>query len=133
MLARWMDVDFEDATKDDIYALIGEIEKRDFSDYTKYDYKVCIKKFYRWIYDTNEDPEFTKWIKPSVNKKNFKLPEELLTEADIKEMILAADHPRDKAIVALFYDTGARSSEIGNLKIKNVVFDQYGAVVTVDG
>jgi integrase len=79
-----------------------------------------------------EDPEITKWIKPRTGEKK-KLPEELLTESDIKRMILAAEHLRDKALVAVLYDSGARISEIGNLRLKHVVFDKYGAVLTVDG
>jgi hypothetical protein len=48
-------------------------------------------------------------------------------------MIEAADYVRDKALIAVLYDTGARVSEIGNLKIKDLNFDQYGGVIKVDG
>lgn len=48
-------------------------------------------------------------------------------------MIRAASNPRDRAIIALLYDSGCRIGEIGNLKIKHVVFDQYGGVLHVDG
>jgi len=62
-----------------------------------------------------------------------KLPEELLTEEEIKRMIEVANHPRDKAIIAVLYDTGTRIGEMGSLKIKHIVFDQYGAILTVNG
>ncbi len=41
--------------------------------------------------------------------------------------------PRDRALVASLYESGARISELSNLKIKHVKFDQYGAVLMVDG
>jgi integrase len=57
----------------------------------------------------------------------------MLSEEEIKKMIDACEHPRDRALVASLYESGARISELGNLKIKHVKFDQYGAVLMVDG
>ncbi|WP_321429636.1 tyrosine-type recombinase/integrase [uncultured Methanolobus sp.] len=131
ILARDYDLDLKNATKDDIYRVVGELERKDLSQWTKYEYKITIKRFFRWM-NGGEDPEITKWIKPRAGEKK-KLPEELLTEDEIKRMIRAAEHLRDKALVAVLYDSGARISEIGNLRLKHVVFDQYGAVLTVDG
>jgi integrase len=74
-----------------------------------------------------------KWIKISMKLNASKLPEELLSEDEVKRMIEAADHPRDKAIIAVLYDTGTRIGEMGSLKLKHVVFDQYGAILTVSG
>ncbi len=36
---------------------------------------------------------------------------------------------RDRAFLSLIYETGARIGEIGAMRIKDVVFDDYGAVV----
>ncbi|MDP2767143.1 MAG: tyrosine-type recombinase/integrase [Candidatus Methanoperedens sp.] len=62
-----------------------------------------------------------------------KLPEDMLSEEEIEKMINACEHPRDRALVASLYESGARISELGNLKIKHVKFDQYEAVLMVDG
>jgi integrase/recombinase XerD len=107
------------------------IIKSNRSEWTKYDYLVIIKRFFRWI-NKGKDPEYTEWIKPRV-KNDYKLPEEMLTEAEIKQMIEAAVHPRDKALIATFWDAGGRTGEIGELKIKHIVFDKYGAIMIVDG
>ncbi len=72
------------------------------------------------------------WIKIS-RKDSKKLPEDLLSEEEIEKLINACGHPRDRALVASLYESGARISELGNLKIKHVKFDQYGAVLMVDG
>ncbi|MBW6517263.1 MAG: hypothetical protein K0A89_02015 [ANME-2 cluster archaeon] len=44
-------------------------------------------------------------------------------------MINACEHPRDRALIASLYVNGARISEIGNLTIKHVKFDQHGVAL----
>ena len=64
---------------------------------------------------------------------NSKLPEDLLTEDNVLEMIEVANHLRDKALVATLYETGARIGEMATLKIKHVHFDDFGAQLTMAG
>ncbi|KCZ71398.1 site-specific recombinase XerD [Candidatus Methanoperedens nitroreducens] len=72
-------------------------------------------------------------MKISSRKDSRKLPEDMLSEEEIEKMISACEHPRDRALVACLYESGGRISEIGNLKIKHIKFDQYGAVLMVGG
>ena len=65
--------------------------------------------------------------------KNRKLPEEILTKEDIKKMIDAARTPRDRAIISVLYESGCRVGEFLSMRIKNVSFDRYGAVIVVHG
>ncbi len=46
-LVEWMDKDFDEAHQDDIEELVNFIERRDYSAWTKHDYKVAIKRFYK--------------------------------------------------------------------------------------
>ncbi|KKH50161.1 tyrosine-type recombinase/integrase [Methanosarcina sp. 1.H.A.2.2] len=131
-IALSLQVDFEDATERDIRGYVSSLERSDFSQWTKHDYKVVLKKFYRWLND-GEEPSLVKWINTSLKDKNRKLPEEMLTEDEVKLMIDAATNKRDKAIIALLWDIGARVGEIGNLRIKHLKFDDLGAVFSVDG
>jgi len=131
VISGMMQIDYPEATKDDLQALVAEIVKSDRSDWTKQDYKVTIKRFFRWL-NGGRDPVTTEWIKLKINQKS-KLPEELLTESEIMRMIEVSEYVRDKALIAVLYDSGARTSEIANLKRKHIIFDQYGAVITVDG
>jgi integrase len=131
IIAGWHDFKFSEVTREDIEIIVETIVKLDRKEYTKHDYLIAIKKFFRWM-NGGKDPEYTEWIHPKIKNPN-KLPEELLTENEIMLMINAATHPRDKAIIALFWDAGGRTGELGNLKKKNIVFDIYGAVAIVDG
>ena len=133
-LSGWLGKNFEDADKEDIKKLVGGIQKRsDYSEWTKKDYKTCLKKFYRWLKNTEEDPEETKWIKTTMRNNHKKLPDDMLTEEEVKELINMADYPRDKAFVASLYETGCRIGELGTLKIKSVSFDEYGGILLVNG
>ncbi len=132
-IAIWLGKNFEKANKEDIKSLVGQINGMNYTEWTKQFYKVTIRKFYRWLNDSEEDPEITKWIKTTVKKNNQKLPEDLLTEDEVKRLIDAATNPRDKALVSVLYESGCRIGELLTLKIKNVSFDQYGAKILVNG
>ena len=61
------------------------------------------------------------------------LPEELLSREEAKKLIEAAEHPRNRAYVAVTDESGARPQEILSARIRSVQFDQYGAVLIVGG
>jgi len=134
-LAKMLGKDFKSATKEDIQAIVGQIERNpEFRPGTKHFYKVTLKKFYKWLEGNNEThPDKVRWIKSSVKNGNRMLPEELLTYEEILKMIEAAKNPRDKALVAILYESGCRIGELAGIKIKHISFDQYGAQVMVDG
>ena len=56
-----------------------------------------------------------------------------MTELEVLNLIEYAEHERDKAMIALLWDIGARIDEIGILHIKHISFDEYGAIVNVRG
>ena len=123
---------FDAATKKDIIGLINAIEARQLSEYTKHDYKLIFKQFFKWLKGTDEYPDLVKWIKVK-KPKNRLLPEELLTTEEVKAMIRAADNPRDRAFIGVLYESACRIGEMLTLKIKHVHQDEYGAKLIVDG
>ncbi|MCQ1534674.1 tyrosine-type recombinase/integrase [Methanosarcina sp. KYL-1] len=131
-IAIQIQLDFDKVEKKDLYVFISDLEKSDKSEWVKHDYKISLKKFYRWQRQ-EESPELTKWIKTTLKKKDQKLPEEMLTESEVLKLIENAESARDRAIVALLWDIGARIGEIGTLTIRHLSFDQYGAIVNVKG
>ncbi|NIM47588.1 MAG: tyrosine-type recombinase/integrase [Candidatus Aenigmarchaeota archaeon] len=125
---------FKKADIKDIKAAVAELEASKYADSTKAEMKVTLKKFYNWLrgYGPKTYPPEVVWIK-NTKKNGHKLPEDMLTEDDIKAMINAADNLRDKAFIAVLAESGCRISELLGLKIKHVRFDKYGAQLTVDG
>lgn len=47
----------EKATKDDIAELVRKIEGKNYSEWTKHDYKVILRVFFRWLRRTEDYPE----------------------------------------------------------------------------
>ena len=132
-LASRLEKNFDDVNTDDIKILVGKIERSDYAEWTKHDYKVVLRRFYKWLRESDEYPPEVKWIKATMKNNRTKLPEELLTEGDVKKLIIAANNPRDKAIVSVLYESGVRLGELLSLKLKNVQFDKYGAILSVNG
>lgn len=95
--------------------------------------KITLKKFFKWLYGRETYPKVVSWIKIKTRKIDSKLPEELLTPEDVKAIVEKASNTRDRALIMMLYESGCRASEILTLKLKHVVFDQYGAVIIVSG
>jgi site-specific recombinase XerD len=131
-LAEWLRIDFDTAGKEDILSLVRFIEKKDYAAWTKAGYRITLKKFYKWLNGGEEYPDKVRWIK-TTTKNCEKLPEELLTEEEVKRLVDAALNPRDKAFIFVLYESGCRISEVATLRIKNVRFDEIGAQIIVKG
>ncbi len=124
---------FVSVTRHDVQKLLVQIEKRDYSDWTKHDYRVALKKFYKWLRGAETYPPEVSWITTTVRNNHRLLPEQLLTEDDVKKLALATDNTRDRALIMLLYEGGLRVGELLSLRIKHVAFDDYGAQITVTG
>jgi integrase len=131
--AENIDFNFTKATKDDIENMVLWINTRkDVADITKSDYKKLLKRFYRWIGD-GEYPKSIAWLNTSCKHKNGKLPEEMLTEEDVIKLVEAARYPRDRALIILLWETGARMGEIIDLCVGSFEDHKYGLKIVVDG
>ncbi|UCG95385.1 MAG: hypothetical protein JSV92_05115, partial [archaeon] len=61
-IAKWLKKDFDKADKPDIVKLIQKIEKEEYTDWTKHDYKLVIKRFYKWLKGNDEVyPDEVRW------------------------------------------------------------------------
>jgi len=124
-LAEILKKDFDKATRDDIELLVNQIEKRDVSAWTKHDYEVALKKFYKWLKGEGEKyPPEVSWIKTTLKQKDSLLPDEILTEDEIRRLVDSADSPHDKAFIITLYESGARIGEMGSMQIRDVEFEE---------
>jgi len=125
--------DFDSMDIEDVKEIVRTIElNSNYKENTKRDYRIAIKKFYKWL-GNGTVPPCAIWIKTGAKHARKLLPEELLTESEIKDMVKAADNPRDKAFVFVLYESGCRIGELLTLRLKNVFFDKYGAQLIVNG
>ena len=113
--------------------MIGVIESRPYAAWTKADYRLFCKRFYRWLRGTEDYPAEVRWIKARVEGVHRKVPEELLTDTEVQRMVERADFGRDRALILALYESGCRIGEIGQLLIRHVQFDLHGAILIVSG
>lgn len=149
-IAKILNKEFSKTTKDDIIRLLNEIEKakvrggyrkgKPLSDWGKHDYRVVIKKFYKWLRESEgktfgmrEYPAEVSWFAISFPRKKRRKPRNLLTIDDVDKMMNLAGNTRNKLFVRLLYETGARIGEILTLTLDGVEFDEHGATVQIYG
>jgi len=90
-----------------------------------------LKLFFRWLMPEKEKDLFQN-IKRKKPRRHLPV-EQLITREDITRLVDACDKARDRALIMLMWDTGARISELLDLNIGHVQFDRFGAVVIVNG
>jgi integrase/recombinase XerD len=127
---------FKEAKKQDLVEVVSSIEAETTEYDTKRTEKECIKCFYRWLRggdDGEEYPEEVRWIKSKRTLNHKILPDDLLTEDEVKLMAESSPNPRDPALILLIYETGGRIGEVLSLTVGSVRFDKYGAVLMMAG
>lgn len=135
-LAKMLNKDLSEATRADLEKIVTDIEKNVWTPHTKHTFKMMMRKFYRWVEGIDEKgvyPERIKWLRCTIKNNHHKLPEELLSEDDIKLMVNNCANPRDRALIAVLYESGCRIGEIGSIRVKDISPDEYGVRITVSG
>ena len=122
--------EFKKLTKKDIELYFSEKKGKKYSIEI---YKIYIKKFMKWLYGGDDFPECVKGILPAKYTYNFKKPEDMLTENEIKKLIDVCDNLRDRTIISLLYDTAIRVGELCNLNVGNIINDGEHLSITVSG
>ncbi len=131
-LARFLVKSFEKANAEDIVRTSKKIQDKEWSEATKRNARVTLKKFYKWIRKTEYYPDEVRWIKTSRKSTESHIPE-ILTEEEVLRLVESADNPRDKALVMTLYESGCRIGELLTMRIKNLSFNENGATITVTG
>ena len=131
--------DFDKAEREDIIALVGNINSMDYSPNTKKDFKVTIKKFYSTLfYDSHKD--LVEWmyskrnyvLKAVVKKSEQRKKQPVLTKDEITSLISSAD-TRMKALISLAFEGCLRPAEYLLAKIKDLEPIEHGFRLNVEG
>lgn len=133
---RMLNKPVKTATESDIRKIIGTMEQTDLAAETKKTFKIFLRKFYRFlrgITRKGEYPPEVAWISIRIPQKDRKMPEELLSEEEVKKIIRACGTVRDKALISSLAESGGRVSEIGMMKVKHISFEKHGARLSISG
>jgi len=122
---------FNEATKEDIIELVKKLEQKHKTNTAKLVKKYFVKKFWKWLKQSDDYPPEVKWIKQK--KETNHNSEQFLTEAEVTQLMENATTIRDKAFIGVLWETATRIGELLPLQIKDISFDQYGCILAIDG
>ena len=139
-IARLLSKDFSELSKEDIKELICSIDAH-YKAWTRMKMRLTFKRFYKWLKQgddfllTEEYPEEVRWIKRALKKKDEPRVRrtDCWEEEEIKKLLGAATNPRNKALVAILTETGARVGEVGSLRVGDVYQDEHGFLIHLRG
>ncbi len=124
-LAIWFNVDFDQVTQVQMEEFILGLEnnqytRRNGSPYTesvKRDYKVCLRKYYKWLLGDNETyPPIVRWL-----DTRDVIPEiPCLLRSEIERMSEHARNPMERAVIWVLFDSGARAEEFLNVRYRHL-------------
>lgn len=133
-LVSHIHTDLDKLTEDDIDDYCDAVNDwcrkngKPVSDVTKKQYKVGLSRFLRKYGEKTRNKNLTELSKFNMGRASLKskLPEDILTVEEVDRMIEAASSIRDKALVSLMYESGARRGEIEKCRIKDVKSHPHG-------
>lgn len=123
VLGRAMAKPFEDLSREEVADYLGKFENVG----TRNSVGVVLKNFLKWL-NKGHIPDSVSWWTPG--KVDLTLSaNDILTEEEIQRLINYAATLRDKALISVLYDSGARIGSVLGLRRMDIQFDQYGAVI----
>lgn len=106
--------------------------KKEVSPFTLQGDLLDMKLFLRWLLGEDREKELVKTIKFRKPKRHLPT-DSVINEKDITALLKVVDSQRDRALIMLLWDSGARLGEVTGLNIGDVQVDQYGAVINLEG
>lgn len=129
------DLNFEltEADRDDIEKVVARIERSEYAETTKSDFKACLKKYYKLIEGEGYTyPDKVKFFSQTRDKSKMESPDPL-TKIQIDKIIEETQNRRDTALYRLAYEGALRPQELLSLNILDIEFIEKGVRVKVDG
>lgn len=96
--------------------------------------RLRVKRFFQWFNDMEKGqyPENVRWIVLKTIRSDHELtPEELPTPEEVKRMIECTENPRDRALISLMAESGARVGEISTIRLKDICWNDKGFILTI--
>lgn len=120
-------LDLETSSQQELFAFLDRRREESSLGYYRL-YVVLIKMALRFLKrkDLAEAIEFPKQGDPAASIK-------VLPREEIEKLIREAPRLQDRLIIELLYESGARRGELANLAIRDIQFDDYGAIVWLNG
>ncbi|AKB54398.1 integrase [Methanosarcina barkeri MS] len=96
-------------------------------------YKLGAKKFLNYLSEELEQPGIRKLaesLKINRGVVTRKLPEDILTEEEVAYLIDTATGTKNRAIIAVLYESGGRLGKLIPYRVKDVNFNSHSCKLT---
>lgn len=123
---------FSDATIDDVYQAKAAMDAKGLKQNTLRQYIIRLKRFYQWMQEQGHAIDLIRLNKIKVPAVDMltKDASGMLSEDEIKNIIMKCGRVRDRAFFSMLYEGGFRPVELVRLTWREIKFDEYGAVVS---
>lgn len=139
VLTDEIDFNLKNADRKDLVKLVGKINQnqvkgKEYAPESKKELKKAVKKFYKWSEKT-QDPEILGFMKLTIKQSNRKKldPSKLPTKKQVLEMLECCKNARDKAMLYLLWESGARAGELLELDWSDIKKENNLFRVDLDG
>lgn len=132
---------FRDHTIADLYEGTEQLISRklpdgtDISKNTVSDTVAIFKPFYAWMieegYSSIPEKKLKAIKRPPIDRMT-KTADDILSPTEVEAILNACTSSRDRALLHMLYEGGFRVGEIGQLRWRDIKFDENGAVINVD-
>jgi site-specific recombinase XerD len=136
--ARIICKDFDRAKRKDVERYVHAILHYRAS--TVATHKAIVRRFYTWLHHPRQfpnakPPALVAWITGRLRQADTPrvAHHELLTHAEVQRMITAAPTIRDRALVSLLWESGARVGELGSLRKESAFARTFGYTLSLSG
>ncbi|MBI5224600.1 tyrosine-type recombinase/integrase [Candidatus Micrarchaeota archaeon] len=123
-LSKIYGMPFRDASRKDLEPLFIKISNGKHTLHTIKDFKVALKKFFKWLRGTSDYPVEVNWLKTSMKEIPRIDPAELITADELNRLESFAKDLEMKVLLRILYYSAARPSEILTLTRSRCRFDQ---------
>ena len=126
---------FEEYAERDIIDWKLSYRSKNPKERTVRDLHAIVKQFLVWVFKKKgEVPDYIKSIKVSRIRASVS-SEEILSRKDIRSLlkVASAKNLRDPALIHVHYEGDLRDGELLSMKIRSVEFNEYGAMIHVNG
>jgi len=108
--------EFKDVTEQDIENFLQNMKDKKLQSGTTEFWKWLIKQFFK-----GTKLEQSEFLKRGKVKYNYKTSKDMLQEDEVMKMIKGVNHPQEKAVIALLWETGCRVGELCNCNMEDIV------------
>ncbi|MFB6145572.1 MAG: tyrosine-type recombinase/integrase [Candidatus Nanohaloarchaea archaeon] len=132
-LSEGIDFVLDEADREILEKVVARIERSDYAEATKSDFKACLKKYYKVMEGEGfQYPDKVKFFSQTRDSSKIEKPDPL-SKKQIMRILDETQNDRDLALYHLLYEGALRPQEILSLSISDLSWTSQGVRVNVNG